>query len=206
MPHTPNENASPEPLPAGARWTPPGLPPAPPGGGTGGPPGDGPFRRGSGGAPGEPELVAALCPLLNDLAVARTVFETMDCYPDDPNLRSELMSIVEDARRDLVRQLDVLLERLATQRPPFADDVLRGLQVTLLSSSAPFGSFGLIVSRSRDALECMPPREFALLVLDHFKAAVQDDPNYESGATFDAEIYQGFQALLFAAELSFLKG
>src|SRR5438445_2852875 len=42
---------------------------------------------------------------LNDFAVIRTTYETLDCYPDDLDMKKELMEIVVDARNKLVRRL-----------------------------------------------------------------------------------------------------
>ncbi len=45
---------------------------------------------------------------LNDFAVIRTTFETLDLFSDDDPLREEMMEIVNDARDNLVRRLTEL--------------------------------------------------------------------------------------------------
>src|SRR5262245_26284742 len=42
---------------------------------------------------------------LNDFAVVRTTYETLDYFPDDLDMKRELMEIVDDARGKLVRRL-----------------------------------------------------------------------------------------------------
>src|SRR5881394_3748968 len=41
---------------------------------------------------------------LNDFAVIRTTFETIDVFPDDEELRVEMMAMIADARNNLVRR------------------------------------------------------------------------------------------------------
>src|ERR1041385_8073629 len=45
---------------------------------------------------------------LNDFAVIRTTYETLEYFPDDIEMRRELMEIVDDARSKLVRRLNEL--------------------------------------------------------------------------------------------------
>lgn len=56
---------------------------------------------------------------LNDFAVIRTTYETLDYFPDDPEMRSELMEIVRDARAKLVRRLTELRDSIAERRAHF---------------------------------------------------------------------------------------
>ncbi len=56
---------------------------------------------------------------LNDFAVIRTTYETLDYFPDDDEMRKELMEIVNDARTKLVRRLTELRERIRCQRAHF---------------------------------------------------------------------------------------
>ncbi|MBI3911887.1 MAG: hypothetical protein HY320_13270 [Armatimonadetes bacterium] len=73
---------------------------------------------------------------LNDFAVIRTTFETIDLFPDDPNLRREMMAIIEDTRRDLRLRLIELRDRLqsgqahflGTQLSEFKQNVLQLVQ------------------------------------------------------------------------------
>jgi hypothetical protein len=56
---------------------------------------------------------------LNDFAVIRTTFETIDVFPDDVELRTEMMAIIADARGNLVRRLAELRDRLVEGQAHF---------------------------------------------------------------------------------------
>src|SRR5258708_72167 len=56
---------------------------------------------------------------LNDFAVIRTTFETLDLFPDDPELRTEMMEIINDARLSLKRRLVELRDKLESGQAHF---------------------------------------------------------------------------------------
>lgn len=56
---------------------------------------------------------------LNDFAVIRTTFETIDVFPDDQELRVEMMAIIDDARSNLIRRLGELRDRLVSGQAYF---------------------------------------------------------------------------------------
>lgn len=56
---------------------------------------------------------------LNDFAVIRTTFETIDVFPDDEELRTEMMAIIDDARSNLIRRLQELRDRLVSGQAHF---------------------------------------------------------------------------------------
>jgi hypothetical protein len=56
---------------------------------------------------------------LNDFAVIRTTYETLDFFPDDDVMREELMQIITEARVKLVKRLTELQERIAADRAHF---------------------------------------------------------------------------------------
>ena len=56
---------------------------------------------------------------LNDFAVIRTTFETIDVFPDDDELRVEMMEIIADARSNLVRRIRELRDRLVEGQAHF---------------------------------------------------------------------------------------
>lgn len=56
---------------------------------------------------------------LNDFAVIRTTFETIDYFPDDESMRDELMSIIDEARDKLIRRLTELRDRIADSTAHF---------------------------------------------------------------------------------------
>jgi hypothetical protein len=56
---------------------------------------------------------------LNDFAVIRTTFETLDLFPDDQELRSEMMEIINDARSSLQRRIVELRDKLESGQAHF---------------------------------------------------------------------------------------
>src|SRR5579883_1353862 len=56
---------------------------------------------------------------LNDFAVIRTTFETLDFFPEDDPLREEMMEIIKEARDNLVRRLQELRDKLSARKAFF---------------------------------------------------------------------------------------
>jgi hypothetical protein len=56
---------------------------------------------------------------LNDFAVIRTTYETLDFFPDDDDMRGELMDIVNEARGKLTRRLTELRDRVTDRTAHF---------------------------------------------------------------------------------------
>lgn len=56
---------------------------------------------------------------LNDFAVIRTTFETIDVFRDDEELRKEMMGIIADSRSNLVRRLRELRDRIVARQAHF---------------------------------------------------------------------------------------
>jgi hypothetical protein len=56
---------------------------------------------------------------LNDFAVIRTTFETLDVFPDDQELREEMMEIIDDARSNLRRRLTELRDKIRSGQAHF---------------------------------------------------------------------------------------
>ncbi len=56
---------------------------------------------------------------LNDFAVIRTTFETLDLFPEDDPIREEMMEIVTDARSNLLRRLIELRDKIHTNHAHF---------------------------------------------------------------------------------------
>jgi hypothetical protein len=53
---------------------------------------------------------------LNDFAVVRTTYETLELFPDDEEIRAELLEIINDTRGKLLRRLMELIDRISTRR------------------------------------------------------------------------------------------
>src|SRR5579862_3696022 len=56
---------------------------------------------------------------LNDFAVIRTTFETLDLFPEDDPIRDEMMEIVDDARSNLLRRLYELRDKIHANKAFF---------------------------------------------------------------------------------------
>jgi hypothetical protein len=56
---------------------------------------------------------------LNDFAVIRTTYETLDFFPEEDEMRKELMEIITEARVKLVKRLSELQERIAARKAHF---------------------------------------------------------------------------------------
>ncbi len=69
---------------------------------------------------------------LNDFAVIRTTYETLEFFPDDEEMRRELMEIIHDARAKLTRRLEELRERIAARKAHFLGTDLEEFKAYLL--------------------------------------------------------------------------
>ncbi|MFN3650772.1 MAG: hypothetical protein ACK47B_14450 [Armatimonadota bacterium] len=56
---------------------------------------------------------------LNDFAVIRTTFETIDVFPDDDELRAEMLTIIDDARGKMIARLEELRDRIVCGQAHF---------------------------------------------------------------------------------------
>lgn len=56
---------------------------------------------------------------LNDFAIIRSTFETLDQFPEDEGLHTELMDIIRDAQQKLTRRLQELHDRVARGQAHF---------------------------------------------------------------------------------------
>src|SRR5439155_13436503 len=70
---------------------------------------------------------------LNDFAVIRTTFETIDLFPEDQELRAEMMTIIDDARGNLVRRLGELRDRLASGQARFLGTDLEEFKASVVN-------------------------------------------------------------------------
>ncbi len=69
---------------------------------------------------------------LNDFAVIRTTFETLDLFADDEELRREMMGIIADARSHLIERLSELRDKIVTGQAHFLGTDLREFHGHLL--------------------------------------------------------------------------
>jgi hypothetical protein len=70
---------------------------------------------------------------LNDFAVIRTTFETLDVFPDDQELRDEMMEIIDDARGNLKRRLAELRDTVRSGQAHFLGTELVDFKAAVLT-------------------------------------------------------------------------
>src|SRR5947207_7401562 len=70
---------------------------------------------------------------LNDFAVIRTTFETLDVFPDDQELREEMMEIIDDARGNLKRRLAELRDTVRSGQAHFLGTDLEEFRASVLT-------------------------------------------------------------------------
>jgi hypothetical protein len=164
---------------------------------------------------------------LNDFAVIRTTFETIDVFPDDQELRHEMMAIIADARGNLIRRLSELRDRivegqahfLGTDLQEFKDRVMhmatRGtvrrnldnmMKVDVFESVSkteaagggmPEPMYRYEFLPQHQAKVHLPARQFIGALFGDVLDAVADDRNYDRKYTFDREVFQKFIAVMF---------
>ncbi len=103
---------------------------------------------------------------LNDFAVIRTTYETLDYFPPDDEMRVELLDIIADARDKLTRRLSELRERIASGHAYFLGTDLEEFK----SYAMDIATFGY----SRRNLDSM-------MKLDVFSSVANQEP-HDNGA------------------------
>jgi hypothetical protein len=164
---------------------------------------------------------------LNDFAVIRTTFETIDLFPDDDPIRDEMMAIINDARGNLLRRLHELRDKLGSGQAHFLgtdydefkayalDIVHRGYPRRNLDSMMKLNVFSSVAQvegqpESQDLLyrfefhytiletiQQLPPRQFIVALFEEVIRSVMDDANYTAKYPFDKRVFQKFIAVMF---------
>jgi hypothetical protein len=164
---------------------------------------------------------------LNDFAVIRTTFETLDLFPEEDPIREEMMEIVHDARGNLLRRLTELHNKIAANRAHFLgtdydefksyalDIVRRGYPRRNLDSMMKLNVFSSVAEAEgnnnvnellyffqlsytdAEQLTTLSPREFIVALFDEVISSVKDDKNYASKYLFDRNVFQKFIAVMF---------
>ncbi len=164
---------------------------------------------------------------LNDFAVIRTTFETLDLFPDDDPIREEMMEIVNDARGNLLRRLHELHDKIASSRAHFLGTdydefksyamnlVHRGYPRRNLDNMMKLNVFSSVADAEGhdansdlnyffefqytdgEALAAIPARQFIVGLFAEVIRSVQDDTNYTGKYPFDKNVFQKFIAVMF---------
>ena len=164
---------------------------------------------------------------LNDFAVIRTTFETIDLFPEDDPIREEMMEIVNDARGNLLRRLNELHDKiqsghahfLGTDYNEFKDYSLamvhKGYPRRNLDSMMKLNVFSSVAEAEGHtdtanllyfftyayvdaaASSRMDARNFIVSLFAEVIASVKDNANYASKYMFDRNVFQKFIAVMF---------
>ncbi len=164
---------------------------------------------------------------LNDFAVIRTTFETIDLFPADDPIREEMMEIVNDARGNLLRRLAELHDKihtghahfLGTDYTEFKDYSLamvhKGYPRRNLDSMMKLNVFSSVAEAEGHAdpshllfyfefthidgakMSSLEPREFIVSLFEEVILSVKDNRNYSTKYMFDRNVFQKFIAVMF---------
>jgi hypothetical protein len=163
---------------------------------------------------------------LNDIAVIRTVFETLEAFPDDPQLHAELASPVHEARGQLARRLVEAQRALCGDHPGSTPPDLREFMEQLLclaldgrqrsqldqmmcvevfeaaSKGVPKYQYEFRPQHPIDELRTLSPPAFIARVFDDLLETVADDRNYADRLTFDRNVFQKLVAVIFCSYIA----
>lgn len=164
---------------------------------------------------------------LNDFAVIRTTFETLDLFPEDDPIRTEMMEIINDARGNLLRRLHELHDTILSAQAHFLgtdydefksyclDIVNRGYPRRNLDSMMKLNVFSSVAEAEGHAdsgemlyffefgyanaqeLARWPAREFIAALFTELIRSVTDDHNYTAKYLFDKNVFQKFISVMF---------
>jgi hypothetical protein len=163
---------------------------------------------------------------LNDFAIIRTTFETLEAFPDDPELQAEMMSMIQTARESLVLRLGELHERIAQRQAFFLGTdmeefkrysirlckdgtdrrTLDNMMKVNVFQSVPAADpsqdsysfrWELLPMHSLDQTAGLEPRAFVAMLIEDVLISVQNDGNYWDKLCFDRDVFQKFIALMF---------
>jgi len=164
---------------------------------------------------------------LNDFAVIRTTFETIDLFPEDDPIREEMMEIVNDARGNLLRRLTELHDKIHTGHAHFLGTdynefkdyslamVHKGYPRRNLDSMMKLNVFSSVAEAEGHSdpshlsfffefkhidvvpVSLLDPREFIVSLFEEVIRSVKDNHNYISKYLFDRNVFQKFIAVMF---------
>ncbi len=159
---------------------------------------------------------------LNDIAVIRTTFETIDLFSPDDSIVEEMRSIVTEARGNLVTRLRGMLASL----PGNLGAGFKRAALRLVTQGYPLGSLDSMMKLDvfwsvaindslqnpgeilyiyefvqnfdlRGLLSLAAPETYALFLADILESA-ETESNYGSRTVFDCQVSQKYIAFLFA--------
>jgi hypothetical protein len=153
---------------------------------------------------------------LDDMAMVRTTFETLDYFPDDEPMRRELFEIIEDARQKLAAWLEELRQSIAANaRGFYADfDAIRDYLLEMMRRGHPGRSLDSMMrldtygeahfffphpeGMDPGTASDMTGPEFFDRVLKLLCLRVTDRATCVEKPTFDRMVFQPYIAIMFA--------
>ncbi len=164
---------------------------------------------------------------LNDFAVIRTTFETLDLFPEDDPIRDEMMEIVHDARANLRRRLGELHDKIQSNKAHFLGTdynefkdysvamIQKGYPRRNLDSMMKLNVFTSVAEaeghsdanellyyfefKYADVRAMLPlsAPDFIVALVQEVMNSVEDDANYKGKYPFDKHVFQKFIAVMF---------
>lgn len=163
---------------------------------------------------------------LNDFAIIRTTFETLEQFADDEELQEEMMGMINTARESIVLRLTELRDRIGRRQAFFLGTDMeefkrffvqlcdKGTDRRTLDNMMKVNVFQSVAQAFPDDddyhyhFEVLPQhdlaqtrdleaREFVTMLFDDVLAEVDDDSNYFEKNGFDRNVFQKFIALMF---------
>jgi hypothetical protein len=154
-------------------------------------------------------------PGLQSAAVIRTTFETLVYFPDDEDMRRELLEVIERARQEFAAyvgavadELEAYQERFTCNYEQFQDYVIdmatRGHPGRNLDSMMRIYAFDdahfyldLPAGMDADAAMAISGRELFVRFLRHLQARILDHVSYIDRTAFNRFVFQQYIAIMF---------
>lgn len=164
---------------------------------------------------------------LNDFAIIRTAFETLDLFLEEDPFREEMMGMINDARDNLLRRLQELHDKIENNHAHFlgteyeefkkyAQEMMhRGYPRRNLDSMMKLNVFSSVAEAEGHSdpntleyrleftyadtaqLVSLPARSFIVALFDEVLSSVKDPGNYKNKYLFDRNVFQKFIAVMF---------
>jgi len=163
---------------------------------------------------------------LNDFAIIRTTFETLEQFADDEELQAEMMGMINTARESLVLRLTELRDRIHRRQAFFLgtdmeefkryslqlcekgtdrrtlDNMMKVNVFQSVAQACPEDDtyiyrFEVLPQHELSETRSLEARAFVVMLFDDVLIAVQDDSNYFDRSGFDRNVFQKFIALMF---------
>ncbi len=157
---------------------------------------------------------------LNDMAVIRTTFETINLFPSDDPIAAEMQEMITEAQQNLIRGIAEICEALQANRAKFPFP-LREFQYEMISaivkgwnrnrlnnfmkidafdeSDETLYYFDAMSEFDREWAETLSAQEFALLVFHQLLAHIRKPEHYTNQKVFEKAVFQRFLFVLFVS-------